>query len=138
MSLPDYLKPPDFELRCDNFVNAVIVEIEPRHPELAIDAENITKSVLNNPPGLTPRMDRIYEIGSSFAYRAIVTIWGWEGPQQASEIRRAAEEIRELAKKFDAIDDTIGTYQTSGTNPDDSLNDPNLPSYTLFFEFRDS
>jgi len=61
----------------DNFVNAVIDEIKPRHPELSIDPENTTKSVLDSPPGLTPRMDRIYDIGSSFAYRATVTIWGW-------------------------------------------------------------
>ena len=41
----DYLKPPDYEVRCDKFVEEVKNDIAPKYPTLGIDPENETTHV---------------------------------------------------------------------------------------------
>lgn len=157
--IEDYLKPPEFEVRCDKFVAEVSETIAPKYPDLKIDPTNETTFVSSMSPEFKKRLeDNIYfkgkskqwiqeyrdveirlakidEILSTIENVASVDIYGWEGLEAVPDIEKAVKDVFDLAKKH------RGKYEPNTINGKrvDMIDteDPDLPQAHLVFAFTD-
>jgi len=157
-NLEDYLKPPDYEVRCDNFVAEVKNDIRPKYPTLGINPENETTHVSPIKPesdiqkiidrytfagksekqiqeikDLQMKMARINEKLSTIENIAGVDVWGWEGPEAIPKMERAIKDIFQAAEKY------RGRYEPNQVNGKNmgiiDTEEPELPCAYLIFQF---
>lgn len=157
-SIDNYLKPPEFEERCDKFVQKVDEGIVPKYPDLEINSVNETTYVpLNDPKiqkiiedklyanlseediqrirNLELKMARHQEFLSTVENCALVDVSGPEGLKAIPDINKAIKDVFDLAKEY------RGKYEPNKANgkvlPIIDTEDPNLPSAHLRFVFTD-
>jgi len=137
-------KAPEFEQRCNAFVKEVVCTIQPKYPNLSIDAGNETLEHINKLSErivqwkrLIPAEDRerfirsskrIAERGdkqSAFFNLATVDISDLKGLGRGKLVKKVAKEVRKIASK----------YQPNETFEDTNYDDRYYPSAHLGYFF---
>ena len=144
-----WLKPPDFEVRCDAFVREVEEKVVPKYRDLVIDVENYTKAELNRLPRkivLTKelgkmgrllervrrkdkRKDKWKEELSASENTAAIDIIG-EGENSVIRIAKAIEDIVGLAEVYRGK-----RYDLPGYSIEEELTNPDHPGIRFQYIF---
>lgn len=140
-----WLRPPDFEVRCDAFVNEVIRRVIPKYPKLQIEVENYTREELT-------RLPRVLDIAREFRNRdrlleRIKSEDRWKEELSATENLAAIDMTGEgensftlMAKAFEDIEAIAKIHggrrlEIPGYSIDADLGDPDYPGIFLRYIF---
>lgn len=154
--LAEFLKPPEFEVNCDQFVESVESQVVDKYPEIYIMAENKTKKNLDKRSNiikafkdtpleqiLTQRylefchlIEHQAEKTSAFCNYANVEIIAYESSQQVlKKINKAILQVESLSLKHKGIKDWP-TNQQIQQDLNQGLNDPEItPGTILTYRF---
>lgn len=117
--LEKILLPPEFEERCNTFIEAVEAEVVPKYPELQINPINETAEAFEDKSDIVEFVEKYIEddeeregllraiirMGdredrfSSFSNYAVVDVWDHSGKQE-TQVSNAADDVIETSLKF--------------------------------------
>ena len=114
-NLERLLRPPDFEIRCNGFIEEVNQKIVPKYPDIGIDVTS-TSDVLDQETKVREFLaskgkkfrSRYFKLAdqlSAYENWASVAIWGWEGPPAVSQILDILPQIDEIASRYGGVKD---------------------------------
>lgn len=149
------IAPPEFEVRCDQFIEAVRDQVDEQYPHIIVRSFNKTKFQLDshqqalwklrNRETITPfiqenikfhqQMIHYIDVSSASFYLAFVGLYGRgsNDRQSIKEILLAKEDVDALAFKYHGL----GIYPTLPEDLDRDLITSNPPQTYLYYKFSD-
>jgi hypothetical protein len=146
--------PPEFESRCNMFVDHVESLIVPKYPEIGITSKNITtegepalptwmeevfKRVIYNGDeekwkkrqNRRTELNRISDLIGLSENTATVQLWGWEGEKAIPQLESVIKEIIKTAENYNGV---FTREKDEGDIID--IESPELPNSYLRFLFK--
>jgi len=142
--LESLIRPPEFEQRCDDFIDEVLEKVAQKYPDLEIYVRNATKYTIDVLPKQIAilrqlatgkkleilieahrRLAEKDEILSAQQNTAEVNIWGNEGSISRNQVEKAINEVWNISFQ----------YEPTIVHQDIDLEDPDFPNAHLFFTF---